>query len=598
MALRRSQRQISCNVKDVNQCEYLQQLTKIMKEYNKSMEFISEIDISFVLNAYFHLCDIHNATDEEFEIVFNKFGVCNFNTCQIVPRNYRNRDNDNNNNLSVNDTVICEIMDKIHCHYQHCFDFGHKLLTKEKQILNEEEVKSDCQQAEHYNFINTKMIKMHDIISTKRNQCNHIHLLNKRMPKYHQLQKTAPEESKDYDKMYNFGVVYKYKESNEENSEIFYTEVIDIWPQHSSLKQELTNNIIQTISIKQFNSEYCKANKYWNSDYCQKTFVAKGKCDVVSNVIDVSVVFSVQHVLSLMVYCNYDTLQREFSKTYWSENWKKHTHFYHLGKLLQQAVNIFGTVITDGTVKRFYHGIAEMLVFQQYINKEDSYLHFNCPLSTSSSFVVALNFANMNNGLILQFGGNCRTYFSVGWLSNYGNESEFLFLQSSADDEKVQMNKLYSDVQPRLLQIQNIFEMKHGYEYGAILSTLQNIQSILDVTLDEYDSDSDDEYIPNWQTVKKLTSEILSNKLKYTDKYAKKLIDVFCENRKYVSLNYQYIKQHHAYLTDWIYPKLTVINAFFKNVETVTLCKISLTSLLMDDILHCVGDTETHLQKN
>ena len=57
-----------------------------------------------------------------------------------------------------------------------------------------------------------------------------------------------------------------------------------------------------------------------------------------------------------MIYCNYDVLQYEFSKTY-RESISKHNNFYHLGKYLKMAVRRFGTVINEGAVKTFYHGV-------------------------------------------------------------------------------------------------------------------------------------------------------------------------------------------------------------------------------------------------
>ena len=105
----------------------------------------------------------------------------------------------------------------------------------------------------------------------------------------------------------------------------------------------------------------------------------------------------VRCLFALMIYCNYDVVQYEFSKTFRCDT-DKHTNFWHLGRFLRTAVLEYGTTIKAGVIKSFYHGISEKLLFQKI-----GYVKINSPLSTSSSIVVAANFAS-DNGLIIEFG--------------------------------------------------------------------------------------------------------------------------------------------------------------------------------------------------
>ena len=71
----------------------------------------------------------------------------------------------------------------------------------------------------------------------------------------------------------------------------------------------------------------------------------------------------------------------------------------------------------------FFCGVSKPLVLSAF------FIDINCPLSTSSSFTVAMNFAA--NGIIVEFGLNAVdqevSLFSCGWLSDFPDEEERLF---------------------------------------------------------------------------------------------------------------------------------------------------------------------------
>eukprot|EP01084_Bolivina_argentea_P028948 53768_1 len=76
--------------------------------------------------------------------------------------------------------------------------------------------------------------------------------------------------------------------------------------------------------------------------------------------------FTVQHLLSLMIYCNWTKLQYQFSKTYrqikcneTKHNVKKrHSNYFWLGKYLKDSVNRFGDRVVTTNIKKLYHGIG------------------------------------------------------------------------------------------------------------------------------------------------------------------------------------------------------------------------------------------------
>eukprot|EP01084_Bolivina_argentea_P059372 108423_1 len=208
--------------------------------------------------------------------------------------------------------------------------------------------------------------------------------------------------------------------------------VVIISAKYSTLKQEITTNSICRLTMNKFDNEFQKAQIYFNSSYCKQNFDIK-----------------LEHILSLMFYCNHDELQYLFSKTCRDNNINQHNNFYHLGRTIKRAISIYGTDFNKGNVNILYHGISKQLMFPSYIGYHDNGITIQCPLSTSSSVTVASNFTNNKNGLIIEFAYKqsiyeisnsfdvswpfkiCK-YFSVSWLSDYANESEYLFYQSGA----------------------------------------------------------------------------------------------------------------------------------------------------------------------
>eukprot|EP01083_Nonionella_stella_P255984 877915_1 len=151
------------------------------------------------------------------------------------------------------------------------------------------------------------------------------------------------------------------------------------------------------MSISQFVNESQKAVLHFSTEHCKQIATKQDgwKTDIE--------IFCLQHVLSLMIYCNFDKLQFEFSKTFRENDGRDHDNFFHLGMYLKQGVHEFGHELTERFTK-FYHGVDEQLFFPKF--KSSMYgsntVDILCPLSTTKSYEVAVNFAN-NRGLVVQF---------------------------------------------------------------------------------------------------------------------------------------------------------------------------------------------------
>eukprot|EP01084_Bolivina_argentea_P028390 52772_1 len=476
-----------CSTSDASNCVYLHTLIEDMCRYSELMNYnnlinIHSIDTSNTLNIFLHLIDKHS-NNRNFKFITKKLDRCNITTCSIFKSNYRHRTKsrqDKTMMLSTKVVASCQIMKKIHCFYQHCYDIGNVFIdedqTAETTVI--------------------KMRKIKELMSAKNKPNKNIfNLIQKRNEKYNDL------------KFYSFGKPFGYGYTNEV---YHYNDDFQLMnSKYDNLKTEMIDNKIFQLAPKQFESEYQNAKLHLSTFYCKNNYAS----------------INLEHILSLLIYCNFDSLQREFSKTYW-ENIPQHEEFFHLGKNLKASVQLFGASVTKGSIKSFYHGIGNQLIFPQIIGADNHGVSIHCPLSTSSSFEVAMNFTNYNHGLIVQFGGDesQAKYFPVDWLSNFPNEHEMLFIQNKA-----------------ALQIINIFNVKECVEYQPMLLVLRIIEAIT-TGQEHFLSESS-------QHITAMISHIISNQLsklypeqyesfKSLSVYAAQLIDPYFKNKQELILNY------------------------------------------------------------
>eukprot|EP01084_Bolivina_argentea_P046537 85711_1 len=396
--------QTDCNIAD---CASLMRLAKTMNQYKQSNN--DNMDLLNVVNDFLYLMDEHN-TDQEFEYIFNVLGkYCEIENCAMFRRNSRDKQMQQYN-LDVNEIAIQQIFDKIHCYYAHCYDTRYRLSVAEQQQLTIPTTDDLKYKQELCKILLSKRKVSKTVVDNQR--------VNQRYNQFFAEHKTDDNNNQ----IYNFGYKFHYGYENEQaGTKIIYKTVLQ---KFNSLKEELTWNNLSIVSISQFNAELKKANLHYQSSYRKRN---KNWATI-----------SIQHIVSLMVYCNFTKLQYCFSKTYRDDAYQNHSNFYFMGKYLKQAVNEFGTKISAGTVKTFYHGITEKLLFPKCIgfcSNINHAIYINAPLSTSCSFAVAVNFCNNNNGLAIEFNApkNKSTvkYFPCAWLSDYANESEYLFIQNA-----------------------------------------------------------------------------------------------------------------------------------------------------------------------
>eukprot|EP01084_Bolivina_argentea_P016466 30820_1 len=469
-----------CPHNNITSCSYSTRLINLLHQPNNIND---KIDVTQVLADYFHILQNHD-NDESFEFISNQLSIikCDINQCTHFTRNYRDRCSNNENKEYYDENI--EIVDKIHCYFMHSYDMVYRLTESERnQIQQESDEKSD------HNVSDVAM-KISCIITNKQKLCTENITSTHNRAKVKGAQISAQLISK-----YNFGHLFEYKYKGENVKSCY---AITIEQKYKSLKQELLYNATFHVTKPDFNIQYKKALLHLNSPYCKRVFTSYDELWVDTSDYDfdmnefkkmnINWIFRIEYILAIMIYCNYTKLQYEYSKTYRSgynyqgilyKDQTKHEEFYNLGKNLTIAVHKFGTPMFEqknvhlnaSKLKIFYHGVSCKMKLEEYTNtsSSSSRLIINCPLSTTTSFPVAVNFAT-TEGMIITFDGGNWTqqikkslkYFSCAWLSDFQNESECLFLQNKHE-----------------LQIKNIIDCTLNIEYSRILNALKTIDAVM-----------------------------------------------------------------------------------------------------------------------
>eukprot|EP01084_Bolivina_argentea_P050826 93475_1 len=575
----------SCT-KDITNCIHLQQFIDVHTMHSNSNKYNVNMDKRIILeitNHFLHLLHLHDR-DEDFEYIYNKMGECDISNCAMFRRNCRDRFDEKYNqtpeykqsddHLPANKYE--QILDKMHCFFMHSFDSGNRLTIEQKQMVERsaEEIKT----ADNDQFLNTKILTINKILP--ENSANKIR--NVRFNQMFTEQNLEMDKDSQNNHIYQFGSSFTYGYPGELDN--YNTK---LWPPnrfqpiYKSLKEELISNKFSKLNIQQFNSEYNKAMIHFNSWYCKKTFVPKIK--EYKRSANAKLIFHVQYVLALMIYCNFDHLSYEFSKTYRGGQEKirrgtysyvqrsVHRYFYFLGKYIKIACREFANSFYGSTT--FYHGVGEQLCPEASIK-----IKAKGPISTSTSIEVAANFANQNQGLILAFQFEYEfqaTPFSLSWLSDFANEHEHLFVQSK-----------------HTLKLQNIINLKTGMEYSCIFTSINILNNA-------FGSGFSDEEIMS-DNIIHLIAGIMSNQLSYTmsqykpfhslSVYGSKLCDTFFKQISYFYMNMERKAQRIVNLTEfpfclkheWIDKQL--LAALFPVLHGIDLSNINLSVYILNDI--------------
>eukprot|EP01084_Bolivina_argentea_P066020 120336_1 len=451
---------IDCN-ENIYNCQSINRLHNSLKECNGN--------ILNMCNDFNHLLFNHNS-DEEFEYIHNKMGKCDIFACTIIPRYYRNRsvkDDHNTGNYSDEKYNAKEdIINKIHCYLMHSYDTGKRLTSKERNHLN--------QYANTNNICSNKSKHLMEIVNQVIQKKQKFQNVSNNSKKFHQITMSAKNDLQSF----SFGQKYYYWNffKNPGVFDILGEGEYSNWnvqKKYISLKEELINNELAILNPMQWKNEYYKAQIYIKSYYCKKNLYADPIDDTNKQLFPQhnnnlygyakGTPITTQHIISVIVYCGYSQLSYAFSETYRKLNEKesnknlkmRHNNFYHLGKYITEAVNLFSKRIGDINSKIFYHGISKEMIFSSMITE------MNQPLSTTTDIAVAINFS-MNTGMILELHADPRgRCFDCQWVSDFANEKECLFINTYGN-----------------LRFTNIINVVNANEYRLAIQAMSIIENL------------------------------------------------------------------------------------------------------------------------
>eukprot|EP01084_Bolivina_argentea_P301066 519285_1 len=508
-----NQRMLSTECNNLDDCESLQQIINVLSQKMKTKR-----NPDVIIRAFHHLLETHN---NEFEQIHDKLvskcnnnKLCSLKDCSMRRRNFRDRNSLNNKAEEIAKLYLTgeieeiaeqQIIDSIHCYFYHTFDSGYRL--KRSKII-EIQQRFESEQKEQ------KETDERDIVTAQISE--YIRDLTKNQNDARDKFVTAPQNDEKIDSnqhgiMYSFGYRFFYwdfyKESTDEidpivdkslnklGSDFGYNPVatkpianvgykLKDWyipPIFTNLKEELINNNICNIGKKQWDIQCAKASHYASCDRARFLKLALDIMDVSSTMDNPYGLMyrgpvSKMHITAMLMYCNNDSLQFSFSKTFRKlsskesdESLKKrHMNYHHFGRLLRELTSGYGTpthCVSDKS--SFFHGITMGCHFKSIITA------INGPFSTSLDYCVAVSFSQKGDrgGMVLElkldnndcswsisYNSDAIACFDCQWLSDFTNEREVFFTGGHS-----------------YLHIQTIIETSAGKNYFKYLQAMSAI---------------------------------------------------------------------------------------------------------------------------
>eukprot|EP01083_Nonionella_stella_P014102 39652_1 len=647
---------------DINTCAAMIRLRYILSHdetdiasygaYELINHHLNEYSTVRLLDDYHHLLSAH---DHEFEEIYNNLIPCSVNTCSSYTRNHRDRSSINNRDKynsfvretknRTNDRIkainTMQIIDQIHCYFLHTFDALYRLnrndqtkLTKRMELMLQKEKETDEKETdvsiiesddnddkEEHMSLRVRAMSQHmeDVTNTQRKESSssrrssrfsRVTNTQKRGAKYCRLERELSRgksqqmnetdidtkmmaEDKPHnavhDIVYSFGVRFEYDKSKKHHQ--WYVK-----PKRQTLKDELVNNEWRSFNMESWREVYESALHYAQTRRIKEEYVLHDTGDIPSGV---SSVMSVDNLIALMVYCNFDKLQAEFSASYRilqgesaMDLKQRHSEWHQLGKYLRQTVEYFGKRISsveqrirNREVRRSsYTYVSGKLKFFHGINKEMVFVSTSAkicgPLSTSSESFVALSFAG-SDGLLLELTGTNARFFDCCGLSDFSNEKEALFL--GGYDPLL----IYTVINPRTIDYRKYIKAIN------IISCLFNGSPYYGPAIKPLSK----------HTMKRVYTLLFAKQQQHNiEPYVERLFTHYTENVKQVVIDWKLMTMEHDEMDQsikgfkfiknmicmktfhWI--KMNRIQILFKHLEVIQVNYIQLSKQVIEYIMH------------
>eukprot|EP01084_Bolivina_argentea_P006060 11455_1 len=467
--------------KSWDESKYLDRMNTILDMiYNMKSEMKEKSNLYDIIcgqypndNINYFMTDYGNYVEnlDKNQAYLQNLGVCSLRQCKHLQRQCRDRNAHDKWHIACKpgkSMIIQQILDQMHIIKYHLVDIGQRYFENKEA----ESKKSTTKKSSDFH---KRFIKMRNTLMKKRKifaETTHYQILNSKfVTKLTQLQDAQIQFRihTDWSSCYQNGFkfyyhqYYKHKDVTTEyipgaprgafdsgnvwvNPNYTFQEWF-IYPKYKSLKQEFLQNAYVILTNEQYKYELKKAELKLNSYHGKKIRGSNKRYEIVYNHKENSRI-TINHILSIVIYTNFNEINYEFSKTFRRIHPKesddsvrtRHRNFYHWAKYLVETVHCYGD---DCGEISFYRGIDRMCFF------EDFSTWFYAPTSVTDVLDVAINFAT-HEGIVIQIADyidSPTSYFDCRFWSDFPAESEKLFMATINILQIIGLNAMYNDIQ-------------------------------------------------------------------------------------------------------------------------------------------------------
>eukprot|EP01084_Bolivina_argentea_P186755 321814_1 len=205
---------------------------------------------------------------------------------------------------------------------------------------------------------------------------------------------------------------------------------------YKDIKEEILNNKIYPLKQYQLKISINKMHRYAATKKAKSTEAFEDEFGDRNQYLRYNIhkgqVISDNHLLSVIIYCDWSTLSSYFSATFRKTSSydslsvvkQKNAEFANWSRLLRETVEMFGK--SPQSLNKlngpFYSGMSPAMVVPEFS------IRLSAPTSTSTVLEVGTGFAG-DDGIVVQLNNaeDDLSAFSCCWLSNYASEKEVLF---------------------------------------------------------------------------------------------------------------------------------------------------------------------------
>eukprot|EP01083_Nonionella_stella_P069923 186745_1 len=442
---------MSANIKDnkalqavINTLKFHQTNT----ESRKLVRFIEKEHPSLVNDAIQLFRELFNGTLDEnnktlesiHNLLLQALAPIDIKTSAPLKRFY-----DQNNYKQFKDSpsqLYSNVLDSLYVYFIHSYDLGFKV--KGKAYKKDEDQKAD-------NDMDDQIAKLKAYLSNKQSQLQDV------IPNYLNANKDNDDLKQNYDhfEYYSYGSAYNYWLRGDDQ---MYTN-----KKYENLKDELTSNKIHPLDMERVKYVMHKARVLQKVAEFKKIKANKSHGDdwhIVGNS-----PLELGHIVTLLICADIPKAHRAFHGVICGDAEEKESRelnheIYQFSRLIREAVECYGTPLTQCKYDMFYYGIntLDSLLFSDYIAK------FNAPILITPSLESALISTDNGNGYILELveHDSRLTYFDLRGFSDRTINEQMLFCGGALP-----------------LRIVNIRQVALNKNYKRIVSALSVLDTII-----------------------------------------------------------------------------------------------------------------------